>query len=75
MEVEDNGPGIPVEDMPHVFRRFYRVDRDRTRERGGVGLGLSLVQAIAEAHGGSASIASGADEGTRVSLTLPFERG
>ena len=70
--VEDNGPGIPAEDLPHVFRRFYRADRDRGRERGGVGLGLSLARAIAEAQGGRASIESQAGEGTTVLLSFPL---
>lgn len=70
--VEDNGRGIPKSDLPHVFRRFYRVEEHRGRERGGVGLGLSLVRAIAAAHGGEAAIESGLDKGTRVTLTFPL---
>jgi signal transduction histidine kinase len=70
--VEDNGHGIPSDDLPHVFRRFYRVDSDRRRDRGGVGLGLSLVRAITEALGGEASIESEAGEGTTVSLRFPI---
>ena len=70
--VEDNGPGIPADDLPHVFRRFYRVDTDRGRDRGGVGLGLSLVRAIAEAQGGKASIESQAGEGTTALISFPI---
>ncbi len=69
--IADNGPGIPAADLPHVFRRFYRVDRHRDRDRGGVGLGLSLVRAIVEAHGGQASIASEPGQGTRVTFSIP----
>jgi signal transduction histidine kinase len=71
MVVADNGPGIPDEHLTHVFRRFYRADEHRDREAGGVGLGLSLVRAIAEAHGGEASIDSQVGQGTRVTISLP----
>lgn len=71
LTVSDNGPGIPAADLSQVFRRFYRVGDDRSRDRGGVGLGLSLVQAIAEAHGGKATIQSDPDSGTRVTLSMP----
>lgn len=72
MVVADNGPGIPEEHLAHVFRRFYRADEHRDREAGGVGLGLSLVSAIAEAHGGRASIESEVGSGTRVTVELPL---
>ncbi|MCZ6835484.1 MAG: ATP-binding protein, partial [Planctomycetota bacterium] len=74
LDVDDNGRGIPEDELPHVFRRFYRVERHRGREQGGVGLGLSLVRAIAEAHGGEASIESQAEKGTKVTITIPFKR-
>ncbi len=70
MSVADNGPGVPDKHLAHVFRRFYRVDEHRARESGGVGLGLSLVRAIAEAHGGGATIESAAGRGTRVTMSL-----
>jgi two-component system OmpR family sensor kinase len=57
LEVEDEGPGIPAEDAGRVFERFFRADPSRSRESGGSGLGLSIVAALAEAHGGSASYA------------------
>jgi signal transduction histidine kinase len=69
--VADNGPGISEEHLEHVFRRFYRADEHRGRESGGVGLGLSLVRAIAEVHGGDASIESRVEGGTRVTMSLP----
>jgi len=72
LTLADNGPGIPSRDLPLVFRRFYRVGTDRGRERGGVGLGLSLVQAIVETHGGAVQIDCPEDGGTVVRLTVPL---
>lgn len=72
LTVADNGPGISEEHLAHVFRRFYRVDEHRSREAGGVGLGLSLVRAIAQAHGGDAAIESRVGNGTRVTVTVPL---
>jgi signal transduction histidine kinase len=69
--VEDTGVGIPEEDIPHVFERFYRVDKARSRAEGGLGLGLAIAQAIVSAHGGSIEIASRPGKGTRVRVTLP----
>jgi two-component system OmpR family sensor kinase len=71
IEVEDRGPGIPGEAAAHVFERFYRVDAGRSRHRGGHGLGLSIVAAIAEAHGGSCAVTPGAEGGTVVAVRLP----
>ncbi|MFT5051668.1 MAG: signal transduction histidine kinase [Chlamydiales bacterium] len=68
--VFDNGPGIPAEHLEHVFRRFYRVDEHRDRDLGGVGLGLSLVRAIVEAHGGGVSLESQVDSGTTVTMAV-----
>jgi two-component system OmpR family sensor kinase len=56
--VADTGPGIPAELAPYVFERFVRGDRARTRTNGSTGLGLSIVQAVAQAHGGSVTLAS-----------------
>ncbi len=70
-EVADTGVGIAPEKLPHVFERFYRVDRSRNRREGGAGLGLAIVQAIAQAHGGSAWIRSTPGAGTTVSLAIP----
>ncbi len=69
--VTDSGIGIPPEHLPHVFKRFYRVDPARGREVGGAGLGLAIARSIAEAHGGSIEMESTVGEGTRVILTLP----
>ena len=70
--VRDDGAGIEAEHLPHVFDRFYRVDRSRSRHSGGVGLGLAIVRAIVEAHGGTVSAESaGAGQGSVFSVRLP----
>ncbi|MEO9175672.1 MAG: ATP-binding protein [Gaiellales bacterium] len=74
IEVEDAGVGIDAEKLPHVFERFYRVDRSRNRREGGAGLGLAIVDAVAHAHGGSVSIRSVPGVGTTVSLVIPVLR-
>ena len=56
--VEDNGRGIPPEDVNRIFERFYRVDKSRSKEKGGTGLGLSIVKHIMEAHGTKVSVSS-----------------
>jgi signal transduction histidine kinase len=71
IDVADAGTGIALEKLPHVFERFYRVDRSRNRREGGAGLGLAIVEAIARAHGGRASIRSTPGVGTTVTLALP----
>ena len=58
LEVSDTGEGIPPEQLPYVFDRFYRADPARSRGTGGSGLGLAIVRAIVEAHGGRVSVAS-----------------
>ena len=75
--VSDNGIGIPDEDLPHVFDRFYRVDKMRSREVGGTGLGLSIVKDTIENRGGTISAAHNADGvGTVFTVRLPLaERG
>jgi signal transduction histidine kinase len=70
--VADDGPGIPAQDIPHVFERFYRVDKGRSRETGGTGLGLSIVKHIIQLHGGSVMASSQLGQGTRMSFTLPL---
>jgi heavy metal sensor kinase len=72
LEVSDNGIGIPPESLPHVFDRFYRSDRARTRGSGGTGLGLSIVQAICNAHDGSVRIQSVEGVGTTLRVEFPL---
>jgi signal transduction histidine kinase len=69
--VSDTGPGIPAEDLPHVFDRFYRGDAARDRASGGSGLGLAIARALVRAHGGAISVESAAGQGTRLSVELP----
>jgi heavy metal sensor kinase len=69
--VEDAGLGIPAEALPKIFDRFYRVDRARSRARGGSGLGLPLAKWIAEAHGGRITVTSEVGRGSRFVVTLP----
>lgn len=69
--VEDNGIGIPHEHVPHVFERFYRVDKSRSRAAGGTGLGLSIVQSIVAAHGGGVEVSSVPDRGTLFRIRIP----
>ena len=71
--VRDNGIGIPEEDVPHLFERFYRVEKSRTSETGGTGLGLAIAKEIVDAHGGSINVASVQGKGTAVRITLPLE--
>ncbi|MEZ5996151.1 MAG: HAMP domain-containing sensor histidine kinase [Hyphomonadaceae bacterium] len=70
--VADNGKGIPAEKLPLVFERFYRVEPDRSRATGGIGLGLSITKSIVEAHGGAISIESAVGQGSTVAITLPL---
>jgi two-component system OmpR family sensor kinase len=69
--VADGGPGLPPEDAAHVFERFWRADKARTRARGGSGLGLSIVAAIVHAHGGAARFDSSVETGSTVTVWLP----
>jgi signal transduction histidine kinase len=71
ISVCDEGPGFPAEFLPHAFERFARPDSGRAREGGGAGLGLAIVSAIAEAHGGRATAGNRAEGGAIVTLELP----
>ena len=71
LEVQDHGPGIPLEHLPHITEPFYRADAARQRETGGYGLGLYLCRVIAEAHGGKLRVESKEGAGTRIILELP----
>ena len=68
---EDHGIGIPAEDLPHVFERFYRGDPSRTRATGGFGLGLAIAKALIEAYGGTITAANAPGQGTRMTVELP----
>ena len=74
ISVSDTGIGIPEQHQPHVFERFYRVDRSRSKKTGGTGLGLSIVKHIAEFHGGSVELQSSEGKGTTVSCYLRYGR-
>jgi signal transduction histidine kinase len=69
--VDDDGPGIPADQREQVFDRFHRTDRARARSSGGAGLGLAIVRAIVQAHGGSVSAGESPEGGARMELTLP----
>ncbi|MBI3313686.1 MAG: PAS domain S-box protein [Candidatus Omnitrophica bacterium] len=72
LSVEDTGVGIPQEDIPRVFERFFRVDKARNKDSGGTGLGLAIVKHIVEAHGGNVSCKSTLGKGSKFSFTLPL---
>jgi two-component system, OmpR family, sensor histidine kinase ResE len=73
IEVQDTGSGIPEEDLPFVFERFYKADKARTRGRSGTGLGLSIVRQIVQAHGGKITVHSKMGEGTTFLIKIPKE--
>jgi len=71
LAVVDTGAGIPPDDLPYVFERFYRVDRSRVRATGGAGLGLTIARRLVEAHGGTIEVESELSKGSRFTFTLP----
>jgi two-component system OmpR family sensor kinase len=73
LTVADSGPGMSEEEAARVFERFWRADESRSRARGGAGLGLSIVGAIAAAHGGRASARSAPGEGATFVVELPLD--
>ena len=75
LAVQDNGPGIPAEHLPHIFDRFYRVDKARSRDAGGTGLGLSIVHQLVMLHGGEIHVESEVGKGTTFIVQLPLHLG
>ncbi len=72
VSVSDSGAGIPPDDLPRIFDRFYRVERSRSREAGGTGLGLAIAKHIVEAHGGRIAVTSRPGAGSTFSVALPL---
>jgi two-component system phosphate regulon sensor histidine kinase PhoR len=72
VSISDDGVGIPLSDQPHIFERFYRVHKDRSRDAGGTGLGLSIVKHTLQAHGGSIAVQSRPGVGATFVMTLPL---
>lgn len=73
LEVEDDGCGIPEKDLPHIFERFYRVDKGRSRELGGTGLGLSIVKHVIQLHGGTIAAQNVSGSGLRITCRIPMK--
>jgi signal transduction histidine kinase len=73
INVDDDGPGIPNEDMERVFEPFARLEASRSRETGGYGLGLSIARLIARSHGGDVKLKNRSDGGLRATLSLPVQ--
>ncbi len=71
--IRDNGIGIPADDVPHLFERFYRVEKSRTTGAGGTGLGLAIAKELIDAHGGSIHVESTVGVGTEITVMLPID--
>jgi two-component system, OmpR family, phosphate regulon sensor histidine kinase PhoR len=74
VSIRDDGVGVPLGDQPHIFERFYRVHKDRSRDAGGTGLGLSIVKHTVQAHGGSIAVQSAPGAGATFVMTLPVSQ-
>jgi signal transduction histidine kinase len=71
IDIEDEGPGIPEPELSRVLEPFYRLEQSRSRQTGGVGLGLAITQSIVQAHGGTLTLSNRPTGGLRASITLP----
>lgn len=74
ISIEDTGIGIPEDDLPFIFERFYRAEKSRARETGGTGIGLALVKQILLLHNGTIDVKSTVGKGTTFTVSLPLER-
>jgi signal transduction histidine kinase len=72
LDITDTGVGIPADALPHVFKRFFRVDGSRSREQGGAGLGLSIVKSICTAHGAVIEVSSAPGRGSTFRIKQPL---
>jgi two-component system OmpR family sensor kinase len=73
LSIQDNGPGIKSDHLPHIFDRFYRADPSRTRQHGGAGLGLAISKSIVDAHGGNIDVESQVGKGSVFRVSLPLK--
>lgn len=75
IDIKDNGPGIPLDKLPHIFQRFYRIGTERTKDLESTGLGLAIAKELIQAHGGEISVSSSEGAGTCFTVLLPQYRG